>query len=66
MKDNKIFNIKLQILINDNLYEKKLIDEELYSLANDKLLKQLNKLKEENNYELWENCKVTNVWREDF
>lgn len=32
-------NIQLQILINNNLYKKNIIDENTYSFVNDKLLK---------------------------
>lgn len=39
MKFNKITEIQIQILINNNLYKKEIIDEETYSIVNEKLLR---------------------------
>lgn len=40
---NYKFMINIEILINKNLHNKRLIDEETYLIVNDKLLKKLNK-----------------------
>ena len=42
---NEIIEIRIKILINNNLYKKKVIDEEIYSKVNEKLLKLLNNTK---------------------
>lgn len=41
MINNKIFELQIQILINQNLYKKKFIDEETYSFINEELRKRL-------------------------
>lgn len=38
MNINKITEIRIKIIINNNLYKRKIIDEETYSKANEKLL----------------------------
>lgn len=45
MNINKIFEIQLQIILNNNLYRKNIIDENTFSKANEKLLKILNNYK---------------------
>ena len=44
MINNKIFEVQIQIIINNNLYRKNLIDENTFSKVNDKLLKNLKVL----------------------
>ena len=44
MKIDKITELKFEIIINNNLYKKKIIDENTFSKANEKLLKVLNQL----------------------
>ena len=44
MSINKITELQVQIIINNNLYRKKLIDENTFSKVNDKLLKNLRAL----------------------
>ncbi len=39
-----IFNLKIKIIINQNLYKKDCIDEETFSKVNDILLKRLKAL----------------------
>lgn len=41
MKLNKITEVQIQLIINENLYKKNVIDEITYSKANDKLLEML-------------------------
>lgn len=43
--NNKIFETQLQIIINNSLYKKKVIDEYTFSKVNDKLLKKLQLIK---------------------
>ena len=44
MINNKIFKIKIQIIINQNLYKKNYIDEKTYSKVNEKLLHSLKQV----------------------
>lgn len=44
MKLNKITQIQMQIIINENLYKNNYIDEMTYSEVNNKLLKDLRLL----------------------
>ncbi len=44
MKINKITEVQMQIIINNNLYKKNIIDENTFSKANEKLLKMLKVL----------------------
>lgn len=41
MNINKITEVKFKIIINNNLYKKKVIDENTFSKANEKLLRLL-------------------------
>lgn len=41
MNISKITEVQLQIIINNNLYKKKIIDEDTFSKANEKLLRLL-------------------------
>ena len=41
MKTNEITIVQLQLIINNNLYKKNIIDENTFSLVNEKLLKLL-------------------------
>jgi len=41
MNIDKLTEIQLQIIINNSLYKKNIIDEETFSKANEKLLKLL-------------------------
>lgn len=43
--NNIIFDIKIQIIINNNLYERALIDKNTYESVNIKLLKKIEKYK---------------------
>lgn len=43
--DNKIFQVELQIIINKNLYKKKIIDENTFVNANNLLLNKLKLIK---------------------
>ena len=43
MENNKILETKIKIIINNDLYKRKIIDEETYSKANEKLLLLLKK-----------------------
>lgn len=40
--NTKIFKLKIQIMINNSLYNKKIIDEKTYIDINEILLKELN------------------------
>lgn len=40
---DKIFITELKIIINKNLYQKKMIDENTFRIANDLLLQELKK-----------------------
>lgn len=42
---SKITEVQMQLIINNNLYKKKIIDENTFSQANVKLLKMLKMLK---------------------
>ena len=44
MKLNKITELQLQLIINDNLYKKNIIDENTFSKANERLLKMIKTL----------------------
>ena len=44
MDINKITELQLQIIINNSLYKKNVIDESTFSKANEKLLKMLKTL----------------------
>lgn len=41
MNINKITETKIKIIINNNLYKRKIIDDETYSKANEQLIKLL-------------------------
>ena len=45
MIGNKIFEINVEILINNSLYKNNIIDENTYRKANDSLLKELYLIK---------------------
>ena len=45
MKLNKITELQLQLIINNNLYKKNIIDENTFSKANERLLKMIKTLK---------------------
>ena len=47
MKFNKITELQLQLIINNNLYKKNIIDENTFSKANEKLLKMMKTLQVE-------------------
>lgn len=44
MKLNAITELKLQLIINNNLYKKNIIDENTFSKANERLLKMIRNL----------------------
>ncbi len=44
MKFNRITEVQMQIIINNNLYKKNVIDESTFSKVNDKLLRTLKSL----------------------
>lgn len=44
MKLNSIAELQLQIIINNNLYKKRIIDENTFSKANERLLKMIKAL----------------------
>ena len=44
MKLNTITELQLQIIINNNLYKKNIIDENTFTKANDRLLKMIRTL----------------------
>ena len=44
MKLNTITELQLQLIINNNLYKKNIIDENTFSKANERLLKMIKKL----------------------
>ena len=44
MKLNAITELKLQLIINNNLYKKNIIDENTFSKANERLLKMIKTL----------------------
>ena len=48
MINNKIFELQIQIIINTNLFKKKVIDENTFLKVNDKLLRNIRLLR--NNY----------------
>ncbi len=45
MNISKITEVQMQLIINNNLYKKNIIDESTFSQANEKLLKMLKVLK---------------------
>ena len=45
MNLNTITELQLQIIINNNLYKKNIIDENTFTKANDRLLKMIRALK---------------------
>lgn len=45
MNINTITELQLQIIINNNLYKRNVIDEDTFTKANDKLLKMIRTLK---------------------
>ena len=47
MKLNTITELQLQLIINNNLYKKNIIDENTFSKANEKLLKMMKTLQVE-------------------
>lgn len=44
MNINKITDIKIKIIINNNLYNRKVIDEETFSKVNEQLIKMLKNI----------------------
>ena len=44
MKLNPITELQLQLIINNNLYKKNIIDENTFSKANERLLKMIKTL----------------------
>ena len=44
MKLNEITELQLQLIINNNLYKKNIIDENTFSKANERLLKMIKTL----------------------
>ena len=44
MKLNTITELQLQLIINNNLYKKNIIDENTFSKANERLLKMIKAL----------------------
>ena len=44
MKVNDITKLQLQIIINNNLYKKNIIDENTFTKANEKLLKMIKSI----------------------
>ena len=44
MKLNAITELKLRLIINNNLYKKNIIDENTFSKANERLLKMIKTL----------------------
>ena len=44
MKLNAITELRLQLIINNNLYKKNIIDENTFSKANERLLKMIKTL----------------------
>lgn len=44
MNINKITEVQMQLIINNNLYKKNIIDESTFSKANEKLLRMLKVL----------------------
>jgi hypothetical protein len=48
----KILELKIKVIINNNLYKKNIIDEKTYSIVNGQLLTQILALQNEDNYEL--------------
>ena len=44
MKLNTITELQLQLIINNNLYKKNIIDENTFSKANERLLKMIKPL----------------------
>ena len=44
MKLNTITELQLQLIINNNLYKKNIIDENTFSKANERLLKMIRTL----------------------
>ncbi|CCY93251.1 unknown [Firmicutes bacterium CAG:884] len=44
MKLNTITELQLQLIINNNLYKKNIIDENTFSKANERLLKMIKTL----------------------
>lgn len=44
MNINRIFEVQMKIIINENLYKKEIIDEYTFSKVNDILLKELTKI----------------------
>lgn len=45
MNINTITELQLQIIINNNLFKRNIIDEDTFTKANDKLLKMIRTLK---------------------
>ena len=48
--NNVIFETNIELIINRKLFERKIIDENTYSLVNDFLLKKLRQLQKERRY----------------
>lgn len=44
IKSKEEVNLEIEILLNENLYTKKIITEDMYKKVNDKLLKMLENL----------------------
>lgn len=45
MKVNDITKLQLQIIINNNLYKKNIIDENMFTKANERLLKMIKSIR---------------------
>ena len=45
MKLNKITELQMQLIINNNLYQKNIIDENTFVKVNEKLLKMISTLR---------------------
>lgn len=50
MKTSEIVNYEVELIINENLYKRKIITEEIYKKVNEKLIKLIENCKLKTNY----------------
>ena len=44
MKNNKRLELQFELMINNKMYENKIIDENTFLIVNDNLIKKINKM----------------------
>ena len=50
MKTSELINLEVELILNENLYKRKIITEDIYKKVNEKLIKLIENCKLKNNY----------------